>query len=109
VEATAYGAALERRSLAAFDELRQSIKDIAFLSDPTIGELRLGCPESISAAILQPIIEQFTEQYTRVILDVDTVNTMSFPHFATKSVKSRDAGIPAKGRPTFSDRCGAPR
>jgi DNA-binding transcriptional LysR family regulator len=79
VETTAYGAALERRSLAAFDELRQSIKDIAFLSDPTIGELRIGCPESISAAILQPIIEQFTEQYPRVILDVDTVNTMSFP------------------------------
>jgi DNA-binding transcriptional LysR family regulator len=79
VEATAYGAALERRSLAAFDELRQSIKDIAFLADPTVGELRIGCPESISAAILQPIIEQFTEQYPRVVLDVDTVNTMSFP------------------------------
>src|SRR6267143_4406943 len=79
VEATAYGAALEKRSLAVFDELRQSIRDIEFLADPTVGELRIGCPESISAAILQPIVEQFTEQYPRVVLDVDTVNTLSFP------------------------------
>jgi DNA-binding transcriptional LysR family regulator len=78
VEATAYGAALERRSLAAFDELKQSIKDIEFLADPGVGELRIGCPESISAAIFQPIVEQFVEQYPRVVLDVDTVNTLSF-------------------------------
>ena len=78
VEATAYGAALEKRSLAAFDELKQSIRDIEHLSDPSVGELRIGCPESISAAILQPIVEQFTEQYPRVVLDIDTVNTRSF-------------------------------
>src|SRR3974390_2641466 len=78
VEATIYGAALERRSLAAFDELKQSIKDIEFLADPEVGEVRLGCPESISATLLQPIIEKFTELYPRVVLDVDTVNTQSF-------------------------------
>jgi DNA-binding transcriptional LysR family regulator len=78
VEVTAYGAALERRSLAAFDELRQSIRDIEFLADPGVGELRIGCPESISAALLQPIVEQFTEKYPRVLLDVDSINTLSF-------------------------------
>ena len=78
VAVTAYGAALERRSLAAFDELKQGIKDIEFLSDPTVGEVRIGCPESISAAILQPIFETFTQQYPRVVLEVDTVNTLSF-------------------------------
>jgi DNA-binding transcriptional LysR family regulator len=78
VEVTAYGAALERRSLAAFDELRQSIRDIEFLADPGVGELRIGCPESISAALLQPIVEEFTEKHPRVVLDVDSVNTLSF-------------------------------
>jgi DNA-binding transcriptional LysR family regulator len=78
VEATVYGAALDRRSVAAFDELRQSIRDIESLADPASGELRIGCPESISAAILQPIMERFTDQYPRVVLDVDTVNTLSF-------------------------------
>ena len=38
VEPTAYGRALLGRSLVAFDELRQGIKDIEFLSDPTAGE-----------------------------------------------------------------------
>jgi DNA-binding transcriptional LysR family regulator len=78
VETTASGAALERRILAAFDELRQGIKDIEFLADPTVGEVRIGCPESISAAVLQPICETFTQRYPRVVLDVDTVNTLSF-------------------------------
>ena len=78
VNVTTYGAALERRSLAAFDELKQGVKDIEFLSDPTVGEVRIGCPESISAAILQPIFERFTQQYPRVVLEVDTVNTLSF-------------------------------
>src|SRR5262245_19197320 len=34
-EATRYGQALIRRSLAVFDELKQGIKEIEFLSDPT--------------------------------------------------------------------------
>ena len=89
VEATTYGIALERRSLAAFDELKQSIKDIAFLADPGVGELRLGCPESISAALLQPIIEKFTELYPRVVLDVDTVNTRSF----AQKLRDRDLDL----------------
>ena len=89
VEITAHGAALDRRVLAAFDELKQGIKDIEFLSDPTVGEVRIGCPESISAAILQPICETFMRQYPRIVLDVDTVNTLSFP----QKLRSRSLDI----------------
>jgi DNA-binding transcriptional LysR family regulator len=78
VVTTAGGASLGRRILAAFDELKQGIKDIEFLSDPTVGEVRIGCPESISASVLQPICEAFSQRYPRVVLDVDTVNTLSF-------------------------------
>jgi len=39
---TPYGRALIRRSIAAFDELRQGVKDIEFLADPTAGEVRIG-------------------------------------------------------------------
>jgi DNA-binding transcriptional LysR family regulator len=38
VEPTPYGGALLKRSLAAFDELKQSIRDIEFLSDRTAGK-----------------------------------------------------------------------
>src|SRR5262247_3766180 len=39
VEPTAYGHALLKRGAAAFDELKQSVQDIAFLADPGAGEL----------------------------------------------------------------------
>ncbi len=45
VEPTIYGNALLKRGIAAFDELKQSTRDIAFLADPTVGELKIGCAE----------------------------------------------------------------
>jgi DNA-binding transcriptional LysR family regulator len=74
IEPTKYGDALLRRSAAVFDELRQCIRDIEFLADPTAGELRIGCPEAV-AAILPPILESFSREYPRVVLHVDPVNT----------------------------------
>jgi DNA-binding transcriptional LysR family regulator len=74
VEPTMYGGALLRRSAAVFDELKQSIRDIEFLADPTAGELKIGCPESI-AAILPPILEGFSRKYPRVVLQVEQVST----------------------------------
>ena len=78
VEATSYGSALLRRSVAAFDELRLGIREIAYLADPTVGEVRIGCPESIAAGFLQPIIARFTASYPRVVLDVEAVSAASF-------------------------------
>src|SRR3954471_3868278 len=46
---TIYGTALLRSGRAAFDELRQGIRQIEFLADSTAGELRIACPESISS------------------------------------------------------------
>ena len=40
VELTMYGTALMRRGQAAFDELRSGVKDIEFLTDPEVGEVR---------------------------------------------------------------------
>jgi DNA-binding transcriptional LysR family regulator len=74
VEATIYGNILLRRSSAAFDELRHGIQEIDFLTDHAIGQVRVGCPESISSAVLPPIVQRFFEQYPRAVLDVDDVN-----------------------------------
>jgi DNA-binding transcriptional LysR family regulator len=73
VELTIYGRALLTRGRAAFDELKQGIRDIEFLSDPTAGELRIGCPGSVAAAILPAAIERFSRQYPRVVLHFDEV------------------------------------
>jgi DNA-binding transcriptional LysR family regulator len=73
VEPTIYGRALVARGQAAFDEVRQGIRDIAFLADPTVGELRIGCPGSVAAAILPNSIERFSREYPRAVLTFDEV------------------------------------
>ena len=45
VEATMYGNALLKRGGVAFDEIKQAIRDIEFLANPNVGEVRIGCPE----------------------------------------------------------------
>src|SRR5262250_810566 len=66
IEPTIYGGALLKRSVAAFDELKQSIRDIEFLSDPTVGEVRVACTESLWFTLLPDIILRFSELYPRV-------------------------------------------
>src|SRR5262245_14137932 len=73
VEPTMYGRALLRRSLAAFDELKQGIRDIEFLTDPTSGELRIGCGLSVAPTIMPAIVHGFSQAYPRVVLHVDEV------------------------------------
>src|SRR5829696_289778 len=51
VEPTIYGRALHKRGVAVFDELRQGVKELEFLTDPTSGELRVGCTESLAAGL----------------------------------------------------------
>ena len=75
VTPTIYGDALLRRGLIAFDELKQSVKEIEFLADPASGEIRIECPETISATLLPRIIERFSKQYPRVVVHVDGVLT----------------------------------
>ena len=69
VSPTIYGRAFLARGRAAFDELKQGIRDIEFLSDPATGEIKIGCPDGI-AAILLPIIESFSGQFPSVVFDV---------------------------------------
>lgn len=80
VEATDYGSALLRRAAAAFDELRHAVSDIEFLADPTKGELRVGCPESIVAAFLPKLIESFSHRYPQVLVHIQQMHNVS-PQF----------------------------
>jgi DNA-binding transcriptional LysR family regulator len=75
VEPTRYGKALLKRSLVVFDELKQGIREIEHLADPTVGELRIGCIDSIASTMLPRIIETFAERYPQVVLHVDRVLT----------------------------------
>jgi len=70
VEPTIYGRALVKRGLAAFDELRQSVKEIEFLADPTVGELRIGTIEPMAASLIPAIIDPLCQKYPGVLFHV---------------------------------------
>jgi DNA-binding transcriptional LysR family regulator len=72
VEPTPHGRALVKRGIAVFDELRQSVQDLDFLSDPTAGELRIGSTELLAAAIVAPVIDRLSLQYPRMAFHVVT-------------------------------------
>ncbi len=71
VEVTIFGRALLGRAHAAFDEMKQGARDIEFLTDPTRGEVRVGCAQRLSAAIMPQIVERFSQRYSHVVLHID--------------------------------------
>ena len=71
VEATIFGRALLARARAALDEMKQGVRDIEFLTDPTRGEVRIGCAQRLSAAIMPQTVERFSQTYPRVVVHID--------------------------------------
>ena len=82
VELTLYGRALSKRSVAIFDELRQSVKEIEFLADPTAGELRLGSNETMTAGLVSAVIDRLSRRHPQLAfhLEVGTLPTLQ-SHF----------------------------
>jgi DNA-binding transcriptional LysR family regulator len=75
VEPTIYGDALLKRSIAAFDELKQSINDIAFLSDPSAGEIRIGTSINSAAGLAAAVIDRLTRRHPRFVCHLITGET----------------------------------
>jgi DNA-binding transcriptional LysR family regulator len=96
VEPTAYGRALLRHSTNAFDELREGIKAIESLSDPSSGEVRIGCPDVFTSGIVSAIIDQFSRKYPRVIVNVIAANNVAeeFRPLRDRAVDLLIAGFP---------------
>ena len=89
IEPTAYGSALVRRGLAIFDELKHGVEELAFLADPTAGQLRIGSTESIAAGLLPAVIERFSREHPRVHLDIAQA-VMSTLHYRELRERSID-------------------
>lgn len=72
VQPTIYCEALIRRGKAAFDELRNGIQEIEYLRNEGIGEIRIGCPETLAASVLPAAIDAFSSRWPGVSLEVET-------------------------------------
>jgi molybdate transport repressor ModE-like protein len=70
VQPTPHGLALLKRGVAIFDELRLGIAEIEFLSDPTVGEVRVSASEPIAAGLLPYLIDRFSRRYPQVSIYV---------------------------------------
>ena len=67
VEPTPYGRALIKRGVAVFDELRQGIREIEFIKDPTIGEVHIGATSTIAeVGIVAAVIARMSQKYPRI-------------------------------------------
>jgi len=75
VEPTLYASVLLKRGLVVFDELRQGIKEIEFLADPTVGEVRIGSHETLAAGFMPEVLDQFSRTYPRVLVHVAHAET----------------------------------
>jgi DNA-binding transcriptional LysR family regulator len=66
LEPTLFGHALIKRSIAALDELRQSVQELGSLADPGSGELRIGCSEYMAAGFVPAIIDNLTQKFPQL-------------------------------------------
>jgi len=80
VEPTLYGQALLKRSIAIFDELRQSVSDIEALLDPTTGEARIGSSEAEATSFVPTVIERLTHQRPRLSFHVVVGSLSALQH-----------------------------
>jgi DNA-binding transcriptional LysR family regulator len=76
VEPTLYGHALIKWATAAFDDLRQGMREIELLNDPDAGEVRVGSHEVMSAALLPAVIDRLSRRYPRLVFTVSQAATI---------------------------------
>jgi DNA-binding transcriptional LysR family regulator len=73
IEPTEYGRALLDGGAAVFDDLRQAVKKIEFLADPTVGEIRVGATEAIIAGLLPAAFGRLRRKYPLISINVTPV------------------------------------
>lgn len=66
VEPTAYGRAFLNCGTVVFDELRRGVQEIELLSDPTVGEVRIGGTGPLMDGLVPIVIDRLASRYPRI-------------------------------------------
>ena len=75
IELNRYGRAMLTRGIAVFNELKQGVLDIDFLSDPAGGELHLGSGIALAEGVVQASIERLSLHYPRGAFHIELGDT----------------------------------
>ena len=75
VEPTEYGRALLDCGVAVFDDLRQGVKNIEFLADPTAGEVRIGSIPPLAASFVSAVADRLSRRHPRIVFHVVSTDT----------------------------------
>lgn len=70
IEPTDYGRAVLDGGAAVFDELRQTLTSVEFLTDPTAGRVRIGCSPLLAASFVSAVIDRVSRQFPRIVFDL---------------------------------------
>jgi DNA-binding transcriptional LysR family regulator len=70
IEPTEYGRALLDCGVAVFDDLRQGVKNIEFLADPTSGEVRIGNTLTSAESFIATVIDRISRCCPRIGFEV---------------------------------------
>ena len=77
IEPTPYGVALQKRGISIFNDLRQGVQDVDFLTDPSKGEIRLGTTEPVLTAIAAPVINGLCRKHPQMNFHIVAGDTAS--------------------------------
>jgi DNA-binding transcriptional LysR family regulator len=80
IEPTIYAETLLKRGQVVFDELQQAIEDIEFLKNPTVGEVRIACPEFLTEWLLPTTIDKLSRRYPQIVIRVFQPDTITLEH-----------------------------
>jgi DNA-binding transcriptional LysR family regulator len=72
VAPTESGRALLDGGVAVFDDLRQAVKNIEFLADPTAGEVRVGSTPLLAASFVSAVTDRLSRRYPRMVFRLVT-------------------------------------
>src|SRR5215470_15091660 len=73
VEPTEYGRALLDGGNAMFDDLCQAVKNIEFIADPTVGEVRIGATDPLIVGVIPAVLERLHRRFPRISAHVTSI------------------------------------
>jgi DNA-binding transcriptional LysR family regulator len=75
IELTPFGHVLVKRGTAVFDELLHGIKDIGFLSTPTVGDIAIGASIAVAEGFVCSVIRRLSRRFPRVTFQIHATDT----------------------------------